>query len=132
MKYSQWIGVLASIVLIISCFMPWAFYPDLNKDFTGFFSEQNVYGKPGKFFTFFSCIAILFYLLPKVWAKRVNFLITAIIVAFAVRCFILFTSCYNVYCPQKKAGIWIMLSSAIIMLAMSFLPSMEIKPKKTV
>ena len=129
MKYSQWIGVLASLTLMASCFMAWTYYPDLNKNFTGFFSEQNIYGKPGKYFVFFSSIAIVFFLLPKVWAKRWNFLITALIVAFAIRCYIIFTGCYNVYCPEKKAGIWVMLISSIIMLVMSFLPPLEIKPK---
>ena len=51
MKYSQYIGVAAAIILVGACFLPWAFYPDLNKDFTGFFSEQNNYGRPGKLFS---------------------------------------------------------------------------------
>src|SRR5690606_960231 len=42
MKYSQWIGVAASLLLVAACFLPWTWHPDLNKEFTGFFSENNV------------------------------------------------------------------------------------------
>jgi len=53
MKYSQWIGVIAALLLIGACFMPWAYFPDLDKEFTGFFSQGNIYGKPGKVIIFF-------------------------------------------------------------------------------
>ncbi|WP_431209235.1 hypothetical protein ACQ86N_23880 [Puia sp. P3] len=61
MKYSQLIGVVAALVLIGACWMPWAYYPDLNKSFTGFFSELNRYGKPGKVIVFFSVVSILLF-----------------------------------------------------------------------
>jgi hypothetical protein len=37
MKYSQWTGIVAALLLIAACFMPWAYFPDLGKNFTGFF-----------------------------------------------------------------------------------------------
>ena len=90
MKYSQWIGIAALIILIISCFLPWTYHPDLDKTFTGFFSQNNAYGKPGKVFIFFSVIAALGFIVNRVWAKRMNFFICAVIVAYACRCFIIF------------------------------------------
>lgn len=122
MKYSQWIGVLAAVVLIVSCFLNWAYYPDLDKHFNGFFSEQNRYGKPGKVFVVLAVISIVFFLLPKVWAKRWNLLVGALIAAYAIRSFIIFSACYNVYCPKKEAGLWAMLISALLMLVMIMIP----------
>src|ERR1700753_1021731 len=106
MKYSQWIGVAAALLLIAACFMPWAYFPDIQKDFTGFFSEKNSYGKPGKVLIFFCVIQLVLFLLPKVWAKRTNILVSAMTIAFAVKSYILYTACYKGICPEKKAGIF--------------------------
>lgn len=130
MKYSQVIGIVAALVLIGACFLPWTFHPDLNKSFTGFFSENNVYGKPGKIFIAFAVIAIIFFLTPKIWAKRWNLLIGAIIVAFAVRCFIVYSGCYRGICPQKLAGLWVMSGSAVALLLMAFFPDTKLPEKK--
>ena len=127
MKYSQWIGIAAAILLVISCFLPWTFYPDLNTDFTGFFSANNDYGKPGKLFVAFALVAIVFYYLPKIWAKRWNLLFTALTMAWAIRCFILFSGCYKAICPEKKIGLWLMLMSSAIMMLMAFFPDLRLK-----
>jgi amino acid permease len=127
MKYSKWIGLAAAIALIISCFLPWAYYPDLDKVFTGFFSEKNVYGRPGKVFIFFAVAAIVLFLVPRVWAKRLNMLICALILAFAVKTYILFTSCYRGTCPDKKEGLYILVISSLIILIASVLPDLKLK-----
>ncbi|WEK33592.1 MAG: hypothetical protein P0Y53_13960 [Candidatus Pseudobacter hemicellulosilyticus] len=131
MKYSQWIGIAAAITLIVACFLPWTWHPDVQKTFNGFFSEQNVYGKPGKMLISFSSIAIVFFLIPKIWAKRWNLLVTALLLAFAIRCFIIYSGCYNGICPTKLAGIWLMLACAVLTLAMSLFPDMKVPAGKT-
>jgi hypothetical protein len=122
MKYSQWIGVTALIILVTSCFLPWTFHPDLNETFTGFFSYNNIYGKPGKAFIFLSSFALLCFVLPRVWAKRTNFFICALIVAYAFRNFIIFSGCYKGICPEKKLGLWLMMISACVSLLMAVMP----------
>ena len=127
MKYSQPLGILAAILLIISGFLHWAWYPDLQKYFTGFVSENNIYGKPGKVFIFFGVIAILLFLAPRVWAKRGNIFLCAIIMAYAVKSFILFSDCYRGICPEKQPGLWIMLVSAIAMVIFALFPNTKLK-----
>ena len=127
MKYSQWIGIVAALLLILSCFLPWTFYPDLNQNFTGFFSANNDYGKPGKLFVVFALIAIVFYYLPKIWAKRWNLLIAALTGAWAIRCFILYSGCYKAICPEKRIGLWLMVVASVLMLVMTFLPDIRVK-----
>ena len=129
MKYSQWLGILAALVLIAACFLPWTYHPDLDKEFTGFFSEKNIYGKPGKVFIFFAVVAIIFFLLPRIWAKRWNMLVTGLASAYAIKTFLMFAGCYRGICPEKKAGLWIMLASALVMLVMAILPDMKLKDK---
>jgi hypothetical protein len=130
MKYSQRIGIIATVILVISNFLPWTYYPDLDKNFTGFLSEQNVYGKPGYVFIVFGIFAIAFFAIPKIWAKRWNFFMTALILAYAIKSFILFSGCYSGICPTTKAGIWLMLISAVVIIIMAVIPDMKTLPEK--
>ena len=131
MKYSKWIGIVALVILIISCFLPWTYHPDLSKTFTGFFSENNAYGKPGKAFIFLSIVAAFGFVINRVWAKRMNFFVCAVIVAYAFRCFIIFSGCYTGICPEKKVGLWLMIAAAILSLAMAVIPDIRLGTKKT-
>ena len=126
MKYSKWIGFLACIILIVACFLPWTYHADLNKTFTGFFSEQNNYGKPGKFLVFFAVLSILLIWLDKFWAKRFHLFLSALFVGYAIKTFTLFVSCYNAYCPEKKSGIYLMLFSTIMILLVSIFPNISV------
>ena len=132
MKYSQWIGIAAAIMLVIAGFLPWTYHPDLNKNFTGFFTENNVYGKPGNVFVVMSIIASVFFAIQKVWAKRWNMFICALVLAYAIKSFIMYSGCYRGICPDKLAGLWIMLASAALMMAMALFPDIKLKeePKK--
>jgi len=125
MKYSQWIGILATLALCIACFFPWTYYPDINEYFTGFYSHQNMYGRPGRFFLVMGAIAIIFFAINKIWAKRANLLACALILAYALRIFILFISCYRGICPGREAGIYIILLAPVVMIVMAFLPRMK-------
>jgi hypothetical protein len=129
-KIIYWAGITACMVLIISCFIPWTYHADVNKAFTGFFSEQNQYGKPGKFLITFGVISMLLIIIPQLWAKRVNLFLTAFTVAYAIKTYILYTSCYNAYCPDKKMGIFIMLFSTLVILLAAVLPNMKAMENK--
>ena len=130
MRYSKWLGIFAALVLILACFIPWAYYPDIDRNFTGFFSEQNRYGKPGKFFVVFAIVSIFLCIVPKVWAKRTNMFITAILVAFAIRSFIIYASCYAGICPEKRPGIFLMLIAPILMGIAAVFPDLKLKEKE--
>jgi hypothetical protein len=69
-------------------------------------------------------------LLPTVWAKRTNLFITAFNVAYAVKTFILFGSCYNNYCPQKLPGLYLMVGCAVVMLIASGFPNVKLTGHK--
>jgi len=130
MKYSQWIGIAAAILLVGVCYMPWAYFPDVGKDFTGFFSETNAYGKPGKIFIFFCCIAVPLFLIPRIWAKRTNLVVCAMTFAFSLKTFILYTACYRGICPEKHIGIFLVLLAPLIMIAAAALPDIKLKDTK--
>ena len=127
MKHSQWIGIAAAIILVIAGFLPWTYHPDLNKNFTGFFTENNVYGKPGNVFVVMSIVASVFFAIQRVWAKRWNMFICALILSYAIKSFIMYSGCYRGICPDKLAGLWIMLASAVIMMVMALFPDIKLK-----
>jgi hypothetical protein len=131
-KILQWLGVLACVALIVSCFMPWAYYADINQNFTGLYSLKNEYGRPGRLMIPIAILAMLFILLPRLWAKRINMFLCALLVGYSIKTYVMFTSCYNAYCPQKMPGIYLMLASSIIMLLAAVFPRLEIKNKEDI
>ncbi len=110
--------------------MPWTFHADLGKDFTGFFSEQNKYGKPGKFLIIIAAAIGVFMVLPKLWAKRTNLFLGALLIAYAIKSYILYTSCYMAYCPEKKAGVFLMLFSSLMIFIATVFPNMQLRKEE--
>lgn len=127
MKYSQWIGIAAALLLVAACFLPWAYYPNLDKEFTGFFSERNTYGRPGRVMIFFCAVMILLFAIPKVWAKRTNIIVAGITIAFTIKCYIMYTGCYQGICPEKRVGIFLLLAGSAITMIASLLPDLPVK-----
>lgn len=126
MKYYKIIGLLACALLIISCFLPWAYYADIEKSFTGFFSEQNMYGKPGKVFVFVAICSAIFIVTNRIWAKRVFILLGAVNIAYLIKTYILFTTCYAGMCPQKQYGLYLLMASSILLMIVSVFPDMKL------
>jgi hypothetical protein len=129
-----WLGVVACIALIVSCFLPWAVYNDnkIHETFTGFYSYDNYYGKPGKFLCLASAVAFAFMLTNRLWAKRANLFICAFTLGYAIYIYILYTSCYNAYCPQRQSGIFLMIGSAVIMLMATIFPEFRIGKRNVI
>ncbi|HTQ29521.1 MAG TPA: hypothetical protein VMI35_15405 [Puia sp.] len=126
MKYANYFGIAAALLLIAACFLPWAYYPDLDKTFSGFYSQDNMYGRPGKFFVALAFICVLLFIVPRIWAKRFNLLATVVVIAYAVKTFVLFSSCYRGICPEKKTGLFLMMAASVIMLICALLPDLRV------
>ncbi|MGN6247847.1 MAG: hypothetical protein ACTHNG_05795 [Ginsengibacter sp.] len=131
MKYYKPLGFLASIVLVISCFLPWAYYPDLQKSFTGFFTEQNMYGKPGMVFVFFAVASVILIFINKIWAKRTLIFFAALNAGYLLKTYVIFTSCYRGYCPEKQYGIYLLIISCVTLLVVSFFPDLKVTDNKS-
>lgn len=129
-KLLHWLGILAAVLLMISCVLPWTFHADVHESFTGFYSHANIYGKPGKLLCILGGTAFILMWLPKIWAKRTNLFVCALAVGYAIKSYILYTSCYNAYCPQKLPGIFIMLFATIVMQIAAILPDVQLPTDK--
>ena len=127
MKYYKQIGFLACLLIVISCFLPWAYYPDIHKSFTGFFSQEDLYGKPGKVFVFFAVVSVVLIYIDKIWAKRVLIFLAAVNVGYLIRTYILYTTCYRTFCPQKQFGLYLLILGSVLLLLISFSPDLKVK-----
>ena len=110
--------------------MPWTYHADVDKYFTGFYSEKNIYGKPAKLILVFGGIATLCAFVNVLWMKRTALLVGGLSVAYAIKNFLLFGSCYLGYCPEKQLGLYLMLFSSILIFLMSFFPEGKVKEKQ--
>jgi hypothetical protein len=128
-RYSKWISLFAFVLLLVACFMPWTYHADVNQDFTGFYSAKNIYGKPAKLLLVFAGITTLCSFVPVLWMKRTALLVGGLNVVYGIKNFLLFGSCYLGYCPEKKAGLFIMLIATILIFLMSFFPDGKVKVK---
>jgi hypothetical protein len=107
--------------------MPWTYHADLDKHFTGFFSEKDVYGKPGKFIIIFSLICVAMMFIKQVWAKFVHLFFAGFLVAYALKSYHLYTSSYNAYTPEKQIGIYALVLLAVFSFLVALFPDMKLK-----
>jgi uncharacterized membrane protein YfhO len=119
MKWQRFTGIVSCVLLIVSCFLHWAWYPDIQEYFTGFYSKHNYYGRPGVLLCAVGILGIAFYLVKKAWADRINLVFSGIGMAYAITAYLRYISSYDGFVPDKQAGIQVMIFSAIIHLVMS-------------
>lgn len=127
MKYSNYVGVIACIILIGFCFVPWVYISAINTIITGISAPHTNFGKPGILHIILSIFSITLFLLPKVWAKRTNVFVATFNLAWSFRNFLLITQCEQGDCPEKKAGIYALIILSIIILIMAMLPKVSLK-----
>jgi hypothetical protein len=124
------------ILLIVACFMPWAYYNDptitteAQRTFSGFYSYQNYYGKPGKFLVFFGSLSLLLKIIPKIWAKRIDLFLCAIAMAYGLKCFFEYRGVYGGVVPVVYPWLYIMNLSLLVMMAAAIFPDLKIIEKK--
>lgn len=132
MKYSQQIGVIAALALIGVCFMPWIYVEQLNLTLNGLngkISDSLTFGRQFIPHTFFCCVLIILFLVPKVWAKRVNLFFGFLNLSWAIKNYIIFSMC-RPNCPQVKAGLYLLVAIALVIQVCVFLPKIAISQKQ--
>ncbi|MEO6818327.1 MAG: hypothetical protein ABI266_09130 [Ginsengibacter sp.] len=130
MKHYKIVGLAAALLLVISCFLPWAYYTDIDKHFTGFFTYQNMYGKPAKAFIFLAVVSLVLIYVNKIWAKRTLLFLSAVTIAYTIKTFVLFTSCYSGVCPQKEYGLYLLIISVVGLVVASVFPDIKLIEKE--
>ena len=126
----KWIGLAAAVLLVVSCFTPWVFIESANITVSGVNTAGTNFGKPGYFHFVLAAVFLFCTFVPRIWAKRLNLLITALNVGWAVRNIFILAACSGGECPVRKAGIWLMLLASLVMLVSALFPDMKVPEEK--
>ena len=132
MRYMKWIGLVAVILLVLSCFLPWVIIISKNIVISGIDSTGTNFGKPGYTHFVLSFFFIVFHFIPKLWAKRVNLLIVALNIAWAIRNYFIISMCREGECPEKQIGLWLVMLASVLMLVAALFPDVQLKDEKKV
>jgi len=132
-KKFLFLGLFAAFMLIVSCFLPWTSYPYVNLTFNGFnvqrFVTGNYYGKAGYPIVVLTIITTLLFLVQKLWAKRVAVFISALLFAYIIRTYIIFTSGLVEGDVIKHVGIYLLVVSSASLFISSLFPYMPLQEK---
>lgn len=126
MKQSQTIGLLAALALIGICYLPWITIASKDLVITGMNAKGTDFGTPGKVNLIFTVIMAIFFALPKVWAKRINVFIGALNFSWAIRNYLVLTTCLMGECPEKKPALIALVALSAITMLMTFLTKIEV------
>ena len=121
----KWTGFIAAALLVAACFMVWVVVPSRQIVVTGIDATGTNFGKPGYFHFICAFFFIAFSILPKVWAKRSNLLVTALNIAWAIRNYFIITACREGDCPEKHVAIYLVLVASALMLVSALFPDMK-------
>ena len=128
-KIIFYVGISACIALIACCFLPWVHYNNINETFTGFnvkkFVTGNYYGRAGIIITVISSFVLIFMLVPKLWAKRVNLFVAALLFAYCIRTYIIFTSALFEGEVEKYVAIYLIMILSFVVLVAAVFPRMK-------
>ncbi|MBX5439263.1 MAG: hypothetical protein IRZ29_06960 [Thermoflavifilum sp.] len=107
MKNSPYIGIICTAGVIISVFTPWVYVAPAGGVLTAMDTGSTNLGKPGILFLFFGVWIAVNMWINRLWSKRVNLALGALLMAWMVRNYILFTHCEAGICPDKRWGLFL-------------------------
>jgi hypothetical protein len=54
---------------------------------------------------------------------------SALNIGYLLKTYVIFTSCYNTYCPQKQYGLYLLILSSVVLMIVSFFPDLKLEIK---
>ncbi|HTJ14778.1 MAG TPA: hypothetical protein VL547_22225 [Dinghuibacter sp.] len=129
MKYSQIIGIGLVLAFVVVAWMPWIYIPSIHSTISGMTDDTGKFGKPALFNLFCCAFSLVFFAVPRLWAKRGNIFAATMNLAWALKNFIILSICRQGECPDRKAGFFLMFLIALGIEIMSFLPKLTVQKK---
>ncbi len=72
-------------------------------------------------------IVFIFFIIPKIWAKRINFFVSGLLFAYCIRTYIIFTGSLFEGEVETKTGMYLVLTLSFLLLVCSVFPKIDIK-----
>ena len=127
------VAIIATLAIIATCFIPWVHYNNIDVTFTGYnvkrFATGVYYGRAGIIITILAAISLLFTLTQSVVAKRVNMFLCALLVAYTLRTYVIFTGSLFDGEVTKLAGIYLIVLLSFVMVICSVFPYLKKEQK---
>ena len=128
-KILHYLAIVATLAIIATCFIPWVHYNNIDVTFNGYnvkkFATGVYYGRAGIIITIFAAISLLFTLMPSIVAKRVNMFLCALLVAYTLRTYVIFTGSLFDGEVTKLAGIYLIVFLSFVMVICSVFPYLK-------
>jgi hypothetical protein len=118
-----------TVALIVSVFFPWTLIQTKQLVIGGVNAAGTTYGKPGLLSLIFALLTILFSFVPRVWAHRICIFCSTLNSGWALRNFLLLSTCQGGECPQRQPLFYVYLISSLLLLVAVLVQ--EVPYKKT-
>lgn len=123
----KYFGFLSALALCYAVFIPWVTIDSLGLTLTGMDTRGTDFGKPGYFHLIMAGAYLILTFTPRIWAKRMNLLVVALNLAWAIRNFISIPACSGGECPDKQLGIFLMLACSVILMLCALFPDIKLE-----
>ena len=132
-KNLHYLAIIATLGIIGTCFIPWVHYNNIDVTFNGYnvkrFATGVYYGRAGIIITILAGISLLFTLMQSIVAKRVNMFLCALLVAYTLRTYVIFTGSLFDGEVTKLAGIYLIVLLSFVMVICSVFPYLKKEEK---
>jgi hypothetical protein len=123
----RWMSIAAAVIVLSACFFPWIHIESKDIIVSGVSAEGTSYGKPGYMHFILAGFFLMFMLFNKTWAQRAAVFLAAFNLAWAIRNYIVISSCHGGECPQKQVALYAALIFSVLMLLFSLLVKLPAK-----
>jgi hypothetical protein len=123
----RWLSIAAALIVLSACFFPWIHIESKNIVVSGVSAEGTSFGKPGYMHFILAGLFLLLILVNKPWGHKAAIFLAAFNLAWAIRNFIVISSCHGGECPEKQLALYAALVFSILMLIFSLLIKIPVK-----
>ena len=132
-KALNFTAIISCMALIVACFIPWVHYNNIDVTFNGYnvkrFATGVYYGRAGIIITILAAMSLLFTLMQSIVAKRANMFLCALLVAYTLRTYVIFTGSLFDGEVTKLVGIYLIVLLSFIMVICSVFPYLKKEEK---
>jgi nitrate/nitrite transporter NarK len=93
-------------------------------------SGGTIFGEPALMNLICCGLSLVFFLVPKIWAKRAGLFSGAVNMGWACKNFVLLNICRGGECPERLISLYLMLVLSIAIFAMALVPDIKIPAHK--
>lgn len=111
--------------IIICCFLPWGYLASADKVLTGFDTKPTAMGSPAILTIAFAVLAFILHIsIRRGWAKKITFVVGALLFAWHMRNWGIFSICEFGECIDIRLGFHLISLFSLVMLVLLFMSSL--------